>query len=393
MVKTYADNAQNRKLGRVGMPVGSYVVSRDGEHLGSKTYTDNAQNRSLGRVGLLQGSVPESSLKTYADNAQNKRLGRVGMPIGSCVVSRDGEHMGSRTYVDNYQNRSLGRVGMFRGSMPESSVTSNASTPPTTSSRYVSPSAYRRMSSYSRDEQYTQPQQYISFTDWQDVLRFRYIPATSITRPIPDDTMSWASYASRYRSNVLLNPQVSDAQNKSSGSVGMRCRSVPIPNVIQDDDTMSCASYSSGYPPTLPINPPIDSARGRAQGPTGINPIQKIPASNSHRSTPDSGYSGNPTSINEGSLSLHNTSAPVISRDTNRHEQTSDHVDVPTHDSIKLRSGGSACGKKYFLWRGVIIKCNASEGDLDNNNYDSPSQSSQFKARTYVDNTQALIEE
>ena len=54
------------------------------------------------------------------DNAYNRRVGRVGMPVGSCVISRSGEYLGSREYVDNSYNRSLGRVGLPRGSCPAS---------------------------------------------------------------------------------------------------------------------------------------------------------------------------------------------------------------------------------------------------------------------------------
>ena len=57
--------------------------------------------------------------RTYVDNAYNGRVGRVGMPVGSFVISRDGTYLGSQEYVDNYKNRSLGRVGLPRGSYPE----------------------------------------------------------------------------------------------------------------------------------------------------------------------------------------------------------------------------------------------------------------------------------
>ena len=176
--KTYVDNSYNRSVGRVGMPVGSCVISKgnssrssstsahDGSSsYSSKTYVDNAYNRDLGRVGLPLGSMvvsksgssqsgdysrdsgigasprtlvsvgPNSSqsydsslvTKTYVDNAYNRSLGRVGMPHGSMSVSRkstSGTEMttlkSGRTYVDNALNRSLGRVGLPLGSCPVS---------------------------------------------------------------------------------------------------------------------------------------------------------------------------------------------------------------------------------------------------------------------------------
>ena len=48
----YADNACNRKLGRVGKPIGSHVVHQDGTVTKSgRFYKDNAKNQRLGRVG------------------------------------------------------------------------------------------------------------------------------------------------------------------------------------------------------------------------------------------------------------------------------------------------------------------------------------------------------
>ena len=149
MSRTYVDNAYNRRLGRVGMPVGSCVVSRSGggsyggasaSSGSSRVYVDNAYNRSLGRVGMQVGSCVVSrsgggsyggasdtsgSSRVYVDNAYNRSLGRVGMQVGSCVVSRSGGGSyggasdtsgSSRVYVDNAYNRSLGRVGMPVGS-------------------------------------------------------------------------------------------------------------------------------------------------------------------------------------------------------------------------------------------------------------------------------------
>ena len=56
--RCYVDNAYNRKLGRVGKPIGTHVVHSDGSvevsgvtHSGERCYIDNAHNRHLGRVG------------------------------------------------------------------------------------------------------------------------------------------------------------------------------------------------------------------------------------------------------------------------------------------------------------------------------------------------------
>lgn len=118
-VGTYADNPLNRKLGRVGKPLGSHVVHNSSQ---SKTYADNPANRKLGRAGEPKGShvvhkdgsvtvlptashmppgftagIPTGShmphndeTTTYVDNPLNRRLGRVGKPIGSHVLHKDG---------------------------------------------------------------------------------------------------------------------------------------------------------------------------------------------------------------------------------------------------------------------------------------------------------------
>ena len=158
----YVDNAYNRRLGRVGKPLGSHPVSKQSapssssatsssvNGTGSKTYVDNAYNRKLGRVGKPLGSHPVSKQsapcsssttsscvngtgsKTYVDNAYNRSLGRVGKPLGSHPVSKQSapcsssttsscvNGTGSKTYVDNAYNRKLGRVGKPLGSHPVS---------------------------------------------------------------------------------------------------------------------------------------------------------------------------------------------------------------------------------------------------------------------------------
>lgn len=170
--KTYVDNRQNRQLGRVGMPLGSMPVSKHnsspasnsvvcafGQTLrptspsgSSKTYLDNSFNRRHDRVGLQLGSKvisksgkqdpstsndsknsDETSLgascgdggqvKVYKDNPLNRRLNRVGQPVGTMVYSKkrtpgSDSKTSTATYVDNARNRKLERVGKPRGSQP-----------------------------------------------------------------------------------------------------------------------------------------------------------------------------------------------------------------------------------------------------------------------------------
>ena len=157
--RTYVNNASNRSLGRVGMPVGSAVVSRSsgtsnsgasvssssyGSSSGSSrsgAYVDNSHNRSLGRVGKEYGTAVESkgissgasgtgTTKTYVDNYQNRALGRVGQEHGTHVMSSSSgtsvasssaksvaksSSSSSPKYVDNSYNRRLGRVGKIKG--------------------------------------------------------------------------------------------------------------------------------------------------------------------------------------------------------------------------------------------------------------------------------------
>ena len=170
--RTYVDNAYNRRVGRVGMPVGSHVVSRSsgGSSYSSSSYdgcygyssssgssasgtqrcyVDNASNRELGRVGKPLGTHVVSTTGgastrstrgssggegCYVDNEYNRKLGRVGKPLGTHVVSRSGEvtitksrgESGQQCYVDNPYNRKLGRVGMPLGTCVVSTTGSGA---------------------------------------------------------------------------------------------------------------------------------------------------------------------------------------------------------------------------------------------------------------------------
>ncbi|XP_021351231.1 serine/threonine-protein kinase HT1-like [Mizuhopecten yessoensis] len=151
MPRSYVNNASNRSMGRVGMPVGSMPVSgrssgssasgggasfggsSSGSYGGSSTkaYVDNSYNRSVGRVGMDHGTAvmskssssstsQSSSPKTYVDNAYNRNLGRVGMDHGTAVMSKSpssstSQSSSPKTYVDNAQNRREGRVGKKHG--------------------------------------------------------------------------------------------------------------------------------------------------------------------------------------------------------------------------------------------------------------------------------------
>ncbi|OWF51580.1 hypothetical protein KP79_PYT24377 [Mizuhopecten yessoensis] len=90
MPRSYVNNAYNRRLGRVGMPLGSMPVSSP------KTYVGNSYNQSVGREGLKHGtalisksSSQSPSVKVDVDNVFNRALGRVGMPLGSMTVSSE----------------------------------------------------------------------------------------------------------------------------------------------------------------------------------------------------------------------------------------------------------------------------------------------------------------
>ena len=73
--RTYADNAYNRRLGRVGLVLGTAVHS-------CASGSNAAVSASAGRQVR-----PLSSVRTYVENALNRRLGRVGLPLGSMPVS------------------------------------------------------------------------------------------------------------------------------------------------------------------------------------------------------------------------------------------------------------------------------------------------------------------
>ena len=134
MPRSYANNAYNRSVGRVGMPVGSCVISRGSSGGGgSSSGTSGSGSSYLGSASSAGSGVYSStgSTRTYVDNSYNRRADRVGLPVGTCVISRNSSGSGSasstgngahsstgsiRTYVDNSYNRRTERVGMPVGS-------------------------------------------------------------------------------------------------------------------------------------------------------------------------------------------------------------------------------------------------------------------------------------
>ena len=98
---------------RVGLPVGSCVISKKSTGSSSSTI-----------VGSGSGSGLKGDVGVYTDNPLNRRLGRVGKQKGTCVYSRKDGTTSSRTYADNKMNRKLGRVGEPLGSRPVSGKSS-----------------------------------------------------------------------------------------------------------------------------------------------------------------------------------------------------------------------------------------------------------------------------
>ncbi|KAL4238760.1 hypothetical protein ACF0H5_003468 [Mactra antiquata] len=146
MEKTYKDNAMNRRLGRVGMPIGSMPQSSSGSNANLKEYVDNEQNRRLGRVGLQHGTAKVSNQRHHSEEAStssqrnqtprtltsshsatdyvssqirsagNRNQTRLAKDAGS-----DENERTRKVYVDNPQNRRLNRVGLPHGTTAESS--------------------------------------------------------------------------------------------------------------------------------------------------------------------------------------------------------------------------------------------------------------------------------
>ncbi|KAL4237439.1 hypothetical protein ACF0H5_002156 [Mactra antiquata] len=67
----------------------------------------------------------EDTIRRYVDNAYNRKYDRVGLPLGSKVVSSKTKKITTRVYADTPLNRKLGRVGKTLGSMPRLSFVTN----------------------------------------------------------------------------------------------------------------------------------------------------------------------------------------------------------------------------------------------------------------------------
>ncbi len=127
----YVDNALNRRLGRVGMPIGTHVHRR-GDPIPRADLQVGAHVHRL-----IDPPPPAPSSRVHVDNPINRHLGRVGLPVGEHVHRRGdpipradhamnlhvGAHVhrhidppppapSSRVHVDNPMNRHLGRVGL-----------------------------------------------------------------------------------------------------------------------------------------------------------------------------------------------------------------------------------------------------------------------------------------
>ena len=111
--RCYVDNAYNRRLGRVGKPLGTHVVHSNGDV--TRTDVRSIPTEPVcAPVCAIRGQVARAVAspaartpvqRCYVDNAYNRKLGRVGKPLETQCSPRE------RTYVDNAYNRRLGRVG------------------------------------------------------------------------------------------------------------------------------------------------------------------------------------------------------------------------------------------------------------------------------------------
>lgn len=61
-IKTYVDNPQNRRLNRVGLPIGTKVFSALTGCIVTKVYRDTPENERLERVGMPLGSMPKRNV-------------------------------------------------------------------------------------------------------------------------------------------------------------------------------------------------------------------------------------------------------------------------------------------------------------------------------------------
>ncbi|WAR19725.1 Y9955-like protein [Mya arenaria] len=79
-----------------------------------------ARDDDKGRKGTQPDVVPTKPLvyNVYKDTPQNRKLNRVGLPLGSAQYSAETGRITAVQYVDSPINRKLNRVGLPRGSVP-----------------------------------------------------------------------------------------------------------------------------------------------------------------------------------------------------------------------------------------------------------------------------------
>lgn len=96
--RVYVDNAQNRKLGRVGLPIGSVPSA------GPKA--ESPKRASSPRQSSVPRYPPPPVPRVYADNAQNRKLGRVGRPIGEATAHKaDNRGCTDQSHTKKYAER------------------------------------------------------------------------------------------------------------------------------------------------------------------------------------------------------------------------------------------------------------------------------------------------
>jgi hypothetical protein len=161
--KVYVDNAENRRLCRVGLPYGSVSAAKGSAlsnmkqneneqncQTASNVYEDSVMREKLSPCGEMfclsmpasqdaetcdttnesnfnDSNKPSKAQKVYVDNPQNRKLGRVGMPHGTAVIHREDRTVEpakhTQFYMDTPQNRRLDRVGKPIGTAVFSEIT------------------------------------------------------------------------------------------------------------------------------------------------------------------------------------------------------------------------------------------------------------------------------
>ncbi len=120
-MKFYADNATNRKLGRVGKRVekgvGKHVGKKGAPKYGSRCVKAAAQKGSHSKL-LPSPASKRPHLKFYADNEQNRKSGRVGKIRGTHIIHKNGSITvvtpPSRSVLKEYIGRSKKKARQYR---------------------------------------------------------------------------------------------------------------------------------------------------------------------------------------------------------------------------------------------------------------------------------------